>query len=166
MSLPLAQLNDVSPEMFARLLGSVFEHLPWVATRAAESRPFPGLEALHKALCDVVRRATDDEQLALIRAHPDLVGRAILTAESRGEQAAAGLRDVAPEEIALFDTYNREYKARFGFPFVICARLNTKETILDAFRGRMQNSLGHERATALGEIYKIARLRLIDLIIQ
>ena len=115
-------------------------------------------------MCDVVCSASLDEQLALIRAHPDLVGRIVLTAESKGEQAAAGLTDLSAEEVALFDGYNRDYKARFGFPFIICARLNKKDAILTAFPIRLQNSAEAERTAALAEIFKIARLRISDLI--
>jgi 2-oxo-4-hydroxy-4-carboxy-5-ureidoimidazoline decarboxylase len=145
----LAELNALPREEF---------------TRSCASRPFANREALHTTLCDTVRHAKPDEQLALIRAHPDLVGRAVLTSESQGEQASAGLGDLTPEEVAQFDRYNTEYKDRFGFPFVICARLNKKEAILRAFPERLQNSCEKEIETALGEIYKIADLRLRDLL--
>ncbi len=142
----------------------MFEHSPWIAASVADHRPFASVEALHAAMCAVVRNASEDQQLALIRAHPDLVGRVVLTAESKGEQTAAGLTDLTPEEVALFDRHNREYKTRFGFPFVICARLNKKDAILRAFPLRLQNSPTQEIATALDEIFKIAALRLEDLI--
>ena len=161
---PLAELNALDRAEFIALLGPVFEHSPWIAERVAAGRPFASIDTLHSAMCSVVRDASEDEQLALIRAHPDLVGRAVLTAESRGEQASAGLLNLSPSEVALFDRCNREYKARFGFPFVICARLNKKDAILAAFPVRLQNSPELERATALDEIYKIAALRLADLI--
>ncbi len=160
----LAKLSHFEPAEFVRRVGPVFEHSPWIAARVVDRRPFASIDALHSAMCGVVREATADEQLALIRAHPDLVGRAGLTAESRGEQAAAGLTDLSPDEVALFDRYNREYKTRFGFPFVICARLNKKDAILSAFPIRLQNSAAQERAAALEEIYKIARNRLAALI--
>ena len=147
-----------------RIIGPVFEHSPWIAERVGGQRPFESVEALHAALCGVVRSADAEAQLALIREHPDLVGRAVLTAESQGEQIAAGLMNLSPDEAALFDRYNREYRARFGFPFVICARLNKKDAILAAFPSRLQDSADEERAAALGEIFKIARLRLDDLI--
>jgi OHCU decarboxylase len=92
------------------------------------------------------------------------VGRAVLTHESEGEQAAAGLSDLSSEERAAFESYNAEYKARFGFPFVICARLNKKDAILEAFPKRLLNSPEVERQTALAEISKIAWLRLQDLV--
>ena len=164
MSHTLPQINDLSRAEFMRVVGPAFEHSPWIAERVAGQRPFETVEALHAALCGVVRSADAEAQLALIRVHPDLVGRAVLTAESQGEQAAAGLINLSPDETALFDRYNRDYRARFGFPFVICARLNKKDAILAAFPGRLQNSPEEERVTALGEICKIARLRLADLI--
>ena len=160
----LATLNALAGMDFITLAGPVFEHSPWVAEAVVEQRPFPNLEALHSAMCGAVREASAEQQLALIRAHPDLVGRAVLTAESQGEQAASGLLDLRPDEVALFNRYNREYQARFGFPFVICARLNKKDSILAAFPQRLKNGPDTERATALEEIFKIARLRLNDLI--
>lgn len=164
MTFALSQINGMTPAEFVAVAGPVFEHSPWIAERASAARPFASLDAMHAALMDVVHCASAEEQLALIRAHPDLVGRAVLTAESRGEQAAAGLMDLEAEEREVFDRYNREYKARFGFPFVICARLNKKNTILEAFPRRLRNYPEQERATALQEIAKIARLRLEDLI--
>ena len=160
----LSQLNALPAVEFTAAVGGVFEHSPWIAERASSRRPFASLDSLHTAMCEVVASATPEEQLALIRAHPDLVGRIVLTAESKSEQAAAGLTGLSPDEVALFDRYNREYKTRFGFPFVICARLNNKDAILAAFPIRLQNTAETERETALAEIYKIARLRLADLI--
>lgn len=164
MSQTLREINALSPADFIRVVGPVFEHSPWIAERAASQRPVASVDALHAALCETVRCASPEKQLALIRAHPNLVGRAVLTAESRGEQASAGLSDLSVQEIALFARYNREYQERFGFPFVICARLNKKDAILAAFPVRLQNTAEEERATALGEIFKIAALRLRDLV--
>lgn len=128
----LSDINAMGRDEFVGAVGPVFEQSPWIAERAAAHRPFTSRDSLHAALCEVVTHATADEQLALIRAHPDLVGRAVLTAESRGEQAAAGLTGLSSDEVALFERYNREYRTRFGFPFVICARLNKKDAILSA----------------------------------
>jgi 2-oxo-4-hydroxy-4-carboxy-5-ureidoimidazoline decarboxylase len=146
------------------LLGPVFEHSPWIAERTWHKRPFATREQLHATMREMVESATEDEKLALIRAHPDLVGRAVLTRESETEQATAGLGALTAEEIVEFQNYNREYRARFGFPFVICARLNKKESIVNAFPRRLQHSREKEIETALGEIYKIADLRLADLV--
>ena len=161
---PLSHLNSLPEAEFASAVGPVFEHSPWIAARAAACRPFSSIDSLHAALCEIVNKSTSEEQLTLIRAHPDLVGEIVLTAESKGEQASAGLTDLSLEEVTQFDRYNREYQTRFGFPFVICARLNKKAAILAAFPIRLQNPIESERATALAEIYKIARLRLADLI--
>lgn len=160
----LSDINTLRTLDFVELLGPVFEHSPWVAESAARDRPFSSVAAVHEAMCSVVREAGEEKQLSLIRAHPDLVGKVVLTAESTREQAAAGLSDLSLPEIELFAHYNREYKARFDFPFVICARLNKKEAILEAFPRRLENTIAQERGSALEEIYKIARLRLEDLL--
>lgn len=164
----LANLNELDCDAFVRVVGPVFEHSPWIAERAWPRRPFGGVEELHRVLCDVVRGSTREEQLSLIRAHPDLVGRLAregrLTRESTAEQAAAGLDALSAEEVEQFERYNAAYRARFGFPFVICARENRKGAILAAFPRRLEHSPEQEVAAALSEIFKIARLRLIDLV--
>jgi 2-oxo-4-hydroxy-4-carboxy-5-ureidoimidazoline decarboxylase len=160
----LAELNALEPAEFTRLVGPVFEHSPWIAARTAAQRPFASREALHAALITTVAKASDEEKLSLIRAHPDLIGDAHLTAASQAEQASAGLQDVHAEEAARFREYNRQYRERFGFPFVICARLNKKEAIAQAFPVRLRNSRQQEMETALQEISKIAELRLRDLV--
>src|SRR5437868_2625721 len=125
------ELNAFSRDEFTRALAPVFEHSPWVAERTADKRPFANRSELHAALCETVMKASDDEKLSLIRAHPDLVGRDLLTPESQSEQANAGMGELSPEEVARFRDYNERYRERFGFPFVICARLNKKKAILD-----------------------------------
>jgi 2-oxo-4-hydroxy-4-carboxy-5-ureidoimidazoline decarboxylase len=164
----LDQLNAFSRDEFVRLVGPVFEHSPWIAEAAWARRPFGSMEALHKALCAVVRGATEAHKLALIRAHPDLVGRLALTGqltpEFTHEQASAGLNTLSAAEVELFQRNNAAYRTRFGFPFVICARLNKKEAILAGFNERLHHAPGQEVAAALDEIFKIAELRLRDLI--
>ena len=160
----LAELNALEPAEFTRLVGPVFEHSPWVAARTAAQRPFQSREALHAALVATVRKASVDEKLSLIRAHPDLIGDAHLTAASQAEQAGAGLQTASAAEAAQFREYNRLYRERFGFPFVICVRLNKKEAIAQAFPVRLRNSREEEMETALEEISKIAELRLRDLV--
>jgi OHCU decarboxylase len=164
----MAELNALGVEDFVRVIGSVFEHSPWIAREASGQRPFAGTHEILDALCDTVRNASDDQKLALIRAHPDLVSRAALagtlTLASTAEQAAAGLNKLTPEEMALFQKQNEAYRRKFGFPFVICARLNKKEAILGGFSQRLQNSGEQEIQAALQEIFKIASLRLQDLI--
>jgi 2-oxo-4-hydroxy-4-carboxy-5-ureidoimidazoline decarboxylase len=126
------------------------------------------LQQLHSALCETVHHSGIDRQLDLIRAHPDLVGKAALagtlTQESTAEQASAGLNKLNAEEIATFQKLNEAYKTRFGFPFVICARENKKEAILNGLRLRVANSREDEIKTALEEIAKIAYLRLQDIV--
>ncbi len=162
------QINSLSTNEFVRIVGPVFEHSPWIAARTVSHRPFASIHELHSALCRTVREANSDEKLGLINAHPDLVGRAALngtlTRESTGEQASAGLNKLTPEEIAKFQENNAAYRERFGFPFIICARLNKKEAILAGFETRLKNSREQEIETALEEIFKIADLRLRDLI--
>ena len=166
----LAHLNALGQRAFTHLIGPVFEHSPWIAAETWSRRPFASREQLHDALCATVRAAGLEPQLALIRAHPDLVGRAALagalTAASTREQAAAGLDQLSLAEVALFQQYNLEYQAKFGFPFVICARLNRKAAILAGFERRLQHSREEEIAAALEEIDKIARLRLADLVTE
>jgi 2-oxo-4-hydroxy-4-carboxy-5-ureidoimidazoline decarboxylase len=160
----LAELNALDGAEFTRVVGPIFEHSPWVAARTAAQRPFQSREALQAALMATVAKASDDEKLSLIRAHPDLIGDAHLTAASQAEQATAGLQNATVEEATQFREYNRLYRERFGFPFVICARLNKKEAIARAFPVRLRNSRDQEIETALQEISKIADLRLQDLI--
>ena len=167
MKMKLTELNSLPCDEFVRTVGPVFEHSPWIAEAAWAKRPFANVEALHAAMCDIVRTAGEEKQLALIRAHPDLVGKLALagqlTKESTGEQAGAGLDQLTPQEVELFQTNNAAYKAKFGFPFVICARLNKKEAILNGFKVRLNNSREQEIQAALTEIFKIAELRLRDL---
>ncbi len=164
----LVELNLLSPEEFVHIVGPVFEHSPWIAEATWSKKPFASLEQLHRALCETVESAGEEKQLALIRAHPDLVGRLALarqlTKESTGEQASAGLDQLSSEEIELFQKNNAAYKEKFGFTFVICARLNKKVAILNGFKVRLHNSREQEIKTALEEIFKIAELRLRDLI--
>jgi len=164
----LKALNNMTHDEFVGVCGRFFEHSEWIADRAWLQRPFASMDDLYEKLCAVVEAATPDEKLKLIRAHPDLVGRMArenkLTRESASEQAAAGLTSLSADEIAVFERHNAEYTGRFGFPFVICARQNRKQAILEAFPRRLAHSREEEIAAALAEIYKIARLRVADAI--
>lgn len=166
MKTPLSRLNSCSANEFVAICGRFFEHSPWIAERTASRRPFASLDELHRELCATVAAASREEKLSLIRAHPDLVGKLAetnaLTAESTSEQRAAGLIHLSAEERQQFRDYNAAYWQKFGFPFVICARENKKEAILDAFPRRRAGSVEEEIQTALAEIGKIAMLRLID----
>lgn len=166
----LAALSALDQAGFVAAVGHCFERSPWIAEAAWPGRPFAAREELHAAMAAVVDAAGEERQLALIRAHPDLAGRVALagalTAESAREQAAAGLTALTEQELASFNAQNSAYKARFGFPFIICARENKKEAILAAFPLRLANGRDEEIRTALGEIKKIAWLRLCDCIAE
>ena len=156
-AMTLAQLNSLSGEEFVRIVGPVFEHSPWIAEAASVKRPFASMEELHRALCQIVANASEEKQLVLIRAHPDLVGRAALagtlTPESTSEQASAGLCAHARRNCRVQNP--TPLSGEVWFPFLICARLN-KKAILNGFRVRLNNSREREIETALEEIFKIA----------
>jgi OHCU decarboxylase len=166
----LAELNARDEAGFVAVCGPLFEHSPWIAARTWKRRPFPTLAALHEELVATVQQATRQEQLALIAAHPDLVGRLAregrLSRSSAAEQAAAGLSALSASEIDLFERCNREYRDKFDLPFIICARENRKEAILAAFPARLAHTREQEIAASLAEIGKIARLRLRDAVTE
>jgi 2-oxo-4-hydroxy-4-carboxy-5-ureidoimidazoline decarboxylase len=160
----LADLNAGDRSAFVAALGHLFEHSPWVAAETFDRRPFRDPAQLHAALGATMRAADRDRRLALIRAHPDLAERmGKLTDASQREQAGAGLDRLSAADLAEFQALNAAYRARFGFPFVICARLNAREAILQAMRARLKNEPAAEEAAALAEIEKIAWLRLGDI---
>jgi 2-oxo-4-hydroxy-4-carboxy-5-ureidoimidazoline decarboxylase len=156
----------VNRDAFVIRYGTVFERSPWVAEEAWEAGPFDGIDELHAAMVAAVERAPRERRVELIRAHPDLAGRAAvageLTPESEREQASAGLDRLTPAEYEELTRLNTLYAARHGFPFVICVREHTKESILDAIRARVGNETEEEERVAIEEIGKIARLRLED----
>jgi OHCU decarboxylase len=164
----MADVDALGRDELVARLGFLFEGSPWVVGEAWDSRPWGTRETFHRALHDVIANAGEERQLSLIRAHPDLVGRAALAGtlsrESTAEQRAAGLDSEAlsEDEIARFAEANAVYQARFGFPFVICARDHRKEAILAGLATRLANDRKAEIATALREIDRIAWHRLAD----
>jgi OHCU decarboxylase len=162
--LTLASVNRVSRAEFAAALGGVFEHSQWVAEAAWPAAPFADVAALHQAMVAAVREASPERQIALIRAHPDLAGKAArdgtMTPHSVTEQASAGLLGLEEAEYARFHRLNRAYLERFGFPFIIAVRRHSKESLLAEFEARLANSRAAEIDAALGEIFAITRLRL------
>src|SRR5499433_3881122 len=160
----LAELNAADAAAFMAALGDVYEHAPWVAQAASKQRPFPTLADLHKAMMAAVRAAPAEQQLALIKGHPDLAGKAAragaMTVDSKAEQASAGLDRLSEAEFAQFHRLNNAYREKFGIPFIICARRYNKDSILQQFERRLQNSMAAETETALGEIFRITALRL------
>ena len=161
-------VNDLDRAAFVDRFGPLFEHSPWVAEAAWHDRPFGDREELYDALVAAMHAASRERKLALIRAHPDLAGKAAidgsLTHSSRREQASAGLDRLTPDEYDAFTRTNTAYRERFGFPFVVCAREHTKESILRVASERLSNTEDEEIRVALEEIAKIARLRLEDLL--
>ena len=165
----IGQVNGLSEGEFVVKFGSLYEHSPWVAEQAWNARPFTGLDDLHGAMAGAVRSASDERKMELVRAHPDLTGKAAvageLTRESEREQASAGLDRLSPEEYEAFTRTNREYREKFGFPMIVAVRRHgSKESILRNAEERLGNSVERETETALDEIHDIARLRLEDLI--
>jgi 2-oxo-4-hydroxy-4-carboxy-5-ureidoimidazoline decarboxylase len=166
VTLALAEVNALDETGFTQALGFVFELSPWVVTRAHAAQPFASREALHAAMMAVLEATPEADRLALIRAHPELAGKAAiakaLTAESQSEQASAGLDRLTPDEFARFHELNAAYGAKFGFPFIICVRLNDKTSILRAMTRRLAHDRISEIDEAIAQIGLISRLRLFD----
>jgi 2-oxo-4-hydroxy-4-carboxy-5-ureidoimidazoline decarboxylase len=154
------QLNDCDQEAFVREIGWVFEHSPWVAERAWRHRPFCSVDDLHGKMTSEVAQAPPNEQIALVRAHPDLGSRAAMSASSKDEQATAGLDRLTAEEFQRLHRLNNAYRKKFGFPFLFAVKGSDKLRILDALERRLQSSLDEESLEALHQVYRIARFRL------
>lgn len=171
MSLTIEQLNAADAAEAARLLDGLYEHSPWIAQAALAQRPFRSLGHLKHAMAEVLRAAPVERQLTLIRAHPELAGKAMvantLTIESSNEQSKAGLTHCTPEEFARLQQLNAEYNAKFGFPFILAVRGPrgtglARQQIIETFARRLGNPVDFERAEALRNIHRIAELRLND----
>lgn len=160
----LDDLNRATIADFAAAVGDTFELAPWVAEAAVAKRPFATVTALHEAMMGAVRAAPRERQLAFVCGHPDLAGKAAragdVTEESRREQASVGLDTLSDEEFSRFHRLNEAYKAKFGFPFIVCVRRHTRDSILAQFERRLRHDAAAEFATALQEISFITRLRL------
>jgi 2-oxo-4-hydroxy-4-carboxy-5-ureidoimidazoline decarboxylase len=164
MTVALADLNRMDPAAFEAAIGDAFELAPWVAKAAHIRRPFATVADLHAAMMDALRAVPREQQLAFVRNHPDLAGKAAragdVTDESRSEQASAGLDTLSDEEFARFHRLNDSYKAKFGFPFMICVRRHTRDSILSEFERRVARDEATEFAQALQEVFYITRLRI------
>jgi N-carbamoyl-L-amino-acid hydrolase len=171
MALTLEQLNSASREDAAQMLDGLYEHSPWIAEQALNERPFTSLAHLKHAMCEVLAHAGRDAQLGLIRAHPELAGKAMvsktLTAESTNEQSKAGLTDCTPEEFAKIQKLNADYNAKFGWPFILAVRGPrgvglSKKQIIEAFERRLFGHPDMELAECLRNIHRIVEIRLND----
>lgn len=164
----IADINQLDEEQFVELLGGVFEHSPWVAEQVYPQRPFVSRAGLQRAMSAAVGDASRARRMALLRSHPELAGRAArsgeLTRESRREQAGAGLDQCTAAELAQIESLNRAYRDRFDFPFIIAVSGLDKRQIIAAMETRLGNEPQAEFATALGEVDKIARIRIDALI--
>jgi 2-oxo-4-hydroxy-4-carboxy-5-ureidoimidazoline decarboxylase len=160
----LDSLNAASDAEFTAALGDIFEHSPWVAQQAAQRRPFATLKDLHDAMMAALRAAPADTRLALVKAHPDLAGKAArsgaMTADSISEQGSVGLDRLTDAEYARFHKLNDAYQAKFGIPFIVCVRRHTKDSILNEFERRLTHDSADALDVAIGEIGRITALRL------
>jgi 2-oxo-4-hydroxy-4-carboxy-5-ureidoimidazoline decarboxylase len=165
----IQDVNGMDESTFVSVFGSVYEHSSWVAEIAWEHRPFTSVSGLHAMMDSIVERAGQSRQMTLIKAHPELAARLVrsgqLTAESLSEQTQAGLTSLPENLTKRMLELNSSYQEKFGFPFIICARLKNVATILQTMEDRLTNSSETEFRTALQEISKIARLRLTDIIV-
>jgi 2-oxo-4-hydroxy-4-carboxy-5-ureidoimidazoline decarboxylase len=164
----LAEINTQDQASFVAALGGVFEHSPWIAERAWPGRPFSSIDVLHAAMMGIVRESGEARQLALLRAHPELAGKAMLrrelTADSSREQSGAGLTDCSPAEFAQLQDLNVRYNAKFGFPFILAVKGHDRAGILREFARRVDQQPARELAECLEQVAKIARFRLDALI--
>ena len=166
----LSELNDMDATSFVQLLGGVFEHSPWVAQQVVNQRPFATLVQLHAAMVSVIEGAGTTAQLRLIRTHPEVAGKAALrgelTTESTREKSGAGLDQCSPEEFAALQGRNTEYKARFGFPFIVAVRGHTRQSVIALMGQRLANSAEVETKECLQQIYRIGLFRLQDMLVS
>lgn len=164
MPVDMELLNALDRASFVAAVGGIFEHSPWVAEAVWRKRPFASLDTLHNAMVDHVRAQPPAAQIALLRAHPELAGRearfGAMTRDSVAEQGAAGLDRVGDAEAARFDTLNRAYRDKFGFPFIIAVRDHSCASILAEFEKRLANDMESEIAKALEQVFRITWLRL------
>jgi 2-oxo-4-hydroxy-4-carboxy-5-ureidoimidazoline decarboxylase len=161
----IADVNALDVRSFATQFGDVAEHSPWVAKAAAGLRPFTSRDAMIVAFEQALHDAGSEKQLLLIRAHPDLAGRAKLSSESQNEQKGAGLDTLTTEEFARFTELNEAYKQRFNFPFIFAVKGATKHQILESFRKRVENSRDDEFALALTQVMRIFRFRIEERVV-
>lgn len=160
----LQTLDTLPPADFIAALAGIYEHSPWVAEAVAMQRPFASVDALAAAMAQAVAQAGEEAQMTLIRAHPQLAGKAAiageLTESSTHEQRGAGLDQCAPEEFARITELNDAYQRRFDFPFILAVKGHTRASILANMAARLSNDAASERTEALRQIDRIARFRL------
>lgn len=159
----LNDINNMSQEEFVNNLGEIYEHTPQIASQTWQKKPFTDIENLHKSMVQVLKQMSKEEQLSLIKAHPDLGSKAKMAEASVQEQAGVGLNQLSLDEYQRFQSLNQTYKQKFGFPFIIAVKNHNKNSILKAFEQRLENTIAQEKEQALKEINKIAWFRLKNL---
>jgi xanthine dehydrogenase E subunit len=160
----IQEVNQMSKEEFLSAFGKLFEHSPWVAEKSWFHRPFSSKEALFKTMVISVQKAEQPLQLALLRAHPDLGSKLMMSEVSKQEQAGVGLDQLSQVEFNQFSSTNQAYVKKFGFPFIMAVKGQKKESIYSSMKKRLNNTLEEENVIAMNEVFKIARFRLDDLI--
>lgn len=168
MRIAIDEINRSDEAHFVEILGGIYEHSPWVAELVYPRRPFASRDALHQAMVSAMRAAPEVQRMALLCSHPELAGKeanaGTLTADSRREQGGAGLNQCSAAELEQIASLNRNYLEKFEFPFIIAVTGLDKYQVLKAMERRLGNRLADEFATALGEVEKIARIRLEALV--
>lgn len=165
MTCTIAHINSMSQDEFVAVLGVVFEQTPVIAHYAWEKRPFADVTDLHQQMVSEVEAMSKQEQLALIRVHPDLGSKVIMAEASVQEQSGVGLDCLTAQEYERFARLNAAYKAKFNFPFIVAVKNYTKDSIFTAFEQRLENSVDREFESAIAEIYQIAQFRLSAIIV-
>lgn len=158
----IAAVNAMTLAEFLGTYGDVAEHSAWVAREAESFRPFANRDAMIQRFEGALKSANRDAQQALIRAHPDLAGRAKLTDDSTREQLGAGLNSLTADEFARFTKLNDAYRQRFDFPFIFAVKGATKQMILESFEARVENTMEAEFAMAIAQVCRIFRFRIED----
>ena len=166
MTISIATLNRATRDQFVSQVGGIFEHSPWVAEAAWAARPFADVAALHTQMAAVMRNAPHRQQLALLRAHPELAGKAMvanaLTADSANEQSRSGLTNCSPGDFARLQALNAAYSQKFGWPFILAVKFLDRAAIIATFAKRLEHAAADEFEACLANIEQITRWRLDD----
>lgn len=165
-TIPLVTVNQMERDRFVQILGEVFEQTPEIAAAVWPQRPFNSVDDLHEAMVGEMRSLSTKRQLALLRAHPELGSRAQMAPASEAEQSRAGLQRLTAEEFSHFQTLNRDYRNKFGFPFILAVGHRTKADILKIFIQRLKHSEEEEFHEALKQVREIVKLRLNQIIVD
>ncbi|KJH70826.1 2-oxo-4-hydroxy-4-carboxy-5-ureidoimidazoline decarboxylase [Aliterella atlantica] len=165
MTYTIAQINSMSQDEFVAALGAVFEETPAIARSTWQKRPFADVTDLHQQMVNAVKAMSKQQQLTLIRVHPDLGSKVKMAEASVQEQSGVGLDRLTAQEYQRFEQLNAAYKAKFGFPLIVAVKNHTKDSIFATFDERLENSADREFERAIAEIYQIAQFRLLAIVL-